>query len=167
MPDEPVREAAVRLLVVEDSPDDVELIRAKLDGVASSGPFVIESVDRLSAAMRRLKSTDVILLDLGLPDAHGLEGVIRLASEAPEMPFVVLTGREDADLGLRAVREGAQDFLLKDKVDGALLDRSLRYAIERKRAEQALARLATIMGAICYDCGRKVAYDRPSKAFES
>jgi FixJ family two-component response regulator len=93
--------------------------------------------------------------------------VIRLASEAPEMPFVVLTGREDSELGLRAVREGAQDFLLKDKVDGALLDRSLRYAIERKRAEQALARLATIMGAICYDCGRKLAADRPARSFES
>lgn len=167
MPDEPVREAPLRLLVVEDSPDDVALIRAKLEGVASSGAFAIESVDRLSAALRRVKSADVILLDLGLPDTRGLDGVVRLASEAPEMPFVVLTGREDAELGLRAVREGAQDFLLKDKVDGALLDRSLRYAIERKRAEQALARLATIMGAICYDCGRKLAYDRPAKGFES
>lgn len=167
MPDAPDRDGRLRLLVVEDSPDDVELIRAKLDAVAAGGAFVIESVDRLSAALRRLKSADVLLLDLGLPDTRGLDGVTRLASEAPEMPFVVLTGSEDADLGLRAVREGAQDFLLKDKVDGALLDRSLRYAVERKRAEQALARLATIMGAICYDCGRKLAYDRPSKGFES
>ena len=167
MPSEVAGEGPLRLLVVEDSPADVELIRAKLEGVSASRAFTIESVDRLSAALRRLKSADVVLLDLGLPDTKGLDGVIRLVSEAPEMPIVVLTGREDADLGLRAVREGAQDFLLKDKVDGALLDRSLRYAMERKRAEQALARLATIMGAICYDCGRKLAYDRPTKGFES
>ena len=133
MPDERAHDGPLRLLFVEDNPADVELIRAKLEAVATSRAFEIESVDRLSAALRRVKSADVVLLDLGL----------------------------------RAVREGAQDFLLKDKVDGALLDRSLRYAIERKRAEQALARLATIMGAICYDCGRKLAYDRPTKGFES
>ena len=167
MPDEPLRDGPLRLLVVEDSPADVELIRSRLQGVAGSRAFEIDAVDRLSAALRRVKSADVVLLDLGLPDTSGLDGVMRLVGEAPEMPVVVLTGREDADLGLRAVREGAQDFLLKDKVDGALLDRSLRYAIERKRAEQALARLATIMGAICYDCGRKLAYDRPTKGFES
>jgi CheY-like chemotaxis protein len=157
----------LRLLVVEDNPSDVELIRARLASVQSGRAFEIESVDRLATALRRLKSADVILLDLGLPDTGGLDAVIRLASEAPEIPFVVLTGRDDSELGLRAVREGAQDFLLKDTVDGALLDRSLRYAIERKRAEQALARLAAIMGAICYDCGRKLASDRPARSFES
>ena len=167
MPPETEQDGPLKLLVVEDNPHDVELIRAKLDAVRGSGAFEIESVDRLSSAIRRLKSADVILLDLGLPDTGGLDAVMRLASEAPEMPFVVLTGRDDAELGLRAVREGAQDFLLKDKVDGALLDRSLRYAIERKRAEQALARLAAIMGAICYDCGRKLAADRPARSFES
>ena len=163
----PGLEAPLRLLVVEDNADDVELIRLKLEGVSSDRGFVIEAVDRVSAALRRLKSADVVLLDLGLPDAFGIEAVSRLGNEAPEIPIVVLTGRDDAALGLRAVREGAQDFLVKDKVDGALLDRSLRYAVERKRAEQALARLATIMGAICYDCGRKLSYDSPTKGFES
>jgi two-component system sensor histidine kinase UhpB len=164
---QPGIEAPLRLLVVEDNPDDVELIRLKLAGVAAERPFVIEAVDRLSTAVRRLKAADVVLLDLGLPDAHGIDAVARLSNEAPEVPLVVLTGREDAALGLRAVREGAQDFLVKDKVDGTLLDRSLRYAVERKRAEQALARLAAIMGAICYDCGRKLSYDSPTKGFES
>ena len=160
-------DAPLRLLVVEDNPDDVELIRLKLDGVPGDRRFVIEAVDRVSAAVRRMKSADVVLLDLGLPDAGGIDAVSRLGSEAPEIPLVVLTGRDDAELGLRSVREGAQGFLVKDKVDGPLLDRSLRYAVERKRAEQALARLATIMGAICYDCGRKLSYDTPMKAFES
>ena len=167
MPSEAGADGPLRLLLVEDNPADVDLIRARLEAIPSRRAFAIESVDRLSAALRRLKSVDVVLLDLGLPDVGGIDAVIRLANEAPEMPFVVLTGRADSELGLRAVREGAQDFLLKDKVDGALLDRSLRYAIERKRAEQALARLATIMGAICYDCGRKLAHDRPAKSFES
>ena len=163
----PGLEAPLRLLVVEDNADDVELIRLKLEGVSSDRGFVIEAVDRVSTALRRLKSADVVLLDLGLPDAFGIEAVSRLSNEAPEIPLVVLTGRDDSALGLRAVREGAQDYLVKDKVDGPLLDRSLRYAVERKRAEQALARLATIMGAICYDCGRKLSYDSPMKGFES
>ncbi len=161
------REPSLRLLVVEDDPADVELIRARLDAVPGDRRFAIESVDSLSAALRRLKAADVVLLDLGLPDTAGLDAVTRLAGEAPEVPFVVLTGHEDSALGLRAVREGAQDFLVKDKADGPLLDRSLRYAIERKRAEQALARLATIMGAICYDCGRKLSYESRHRGFES
>ena len=160
-------EAPLRLLVVEDNPDDVELIRLKLGAVSGEGRFEIESVDRLSEAVRRLKGSDIVLLDLGLPDAGGIDAVVRLSNEAPEIPLVVLTGRDDSALGLAAVREGAQDFLVKDKVDGPLLDRSLRYAVERKRAEQALARLAAIMGAICYDCGRKLSYDSPTKGFES
>jgi CheY-like chemotaxis protein len=160
-------DAPLKLLVVEDNPDDVELIRLKLEGVAGERRFAIESVDRLSAALRRLRGADVVLLDLGLPDSGGIDAVVRLSSEAPEVPVVVLTGRDDSELGLSAVREGAQDFLVKDKVDGPLLDRSLRYAVERKRAEQALARIAAIMGAICYDCGRKLSYDNPTKGFES
>lgn len=157
----------MRLLVVEDNPDDVALIRLQLGAAAAERPFVIDAVDRLADAMRRLKSTDVVLLDLGLPDARGIDGLTRLAHEAPELPVVVLTGSDDRELGVRAVREGAQDFLVKGRVDGDLLDRSLRYAIERKRAEHALARLATVMGAICYDCGRKLAADEPPRAFES
>ena len=157
----------LRLLVVEDNPDDVELIRLKLGGAVGDGGYTIDAVGRLADALRRTRGADVILLDLGLPDATGLAAVTRLTSEAPELPVVVLTGTDDAEMGLRAVREGAQDFLVKDHVDGALLDRSLRYAIERKRAEQALARLATIMGALCYDCGRKLADGVPAKGFES
>jgi len=164
---EPGLVAPLRLLVVEDNPDDVELIRLKLEGVATDRRFVIEAVDRLSTAVRRLKGADVVLLDLGLHDSGGIDAVVRLSNEAPEIPLVVLTGRDDSALGLSAVREGAQDFLVKDKVDGPLLDRSLRYAVERKRAEQALARLATIMSAICYDCGRKLSYDHPTKGYES
>src|SRR5688500_19690093 len=88
-------DAPLRLLVVEDNPDDVELIRLKLEGVATDRRFVIEAVDRVSAALRRLKGTDVVLLDLGLPDAGGIDAVSRLSNEAPEIPIVVLTGRSE------------------------------------------------------------------------
>ena len=106
---EPGLVAPLRLLVVEDNPDDVELIRLKLEGVATDRRFVIETVDRLSTAVRRLKGADVVLLDLGLHDSGGIDAVARLSNEAPEIPLVVLTGRDDSALGLSAVREGAQD----------------------------------------------------------
>lgn len=159
--------APLRLLLVEDDEDDVSLIRLQLAEASPETPFRIDAAHRLGDALPRLRGADVVLLDLGLPDSRGIEGVTRIVTEAPEVPVVVLTGRDDRELGLRAVREGAQDFLVKGRVDGHLLDRSLRYAIERKRAEAALARLATVMGAICYDCGRKLATHDRSSSYES
>lgn len=149
-------ETAPRVLVVEDNPDDAVLVERALD--ATSRPYVRETATRLSAALHRLArgGVDVVLLDLGLPDVLGLDGVNRIAAQHPFVPVVVLTGLEDEDIGLKAVQGGAQDYLVKGNLDPRLLDRSLRYAIERKRAEQALARLAAIMGGICYHCGRKL-----------
>lgn len=149
-------ETAPRVLVVEDNPDDAILVERALD--ATRRPFVREGATRLSAALNRLArgGIDVVLLDLGLPDADGFDGVNRIAAQHPFVPVVVLTGLEDEDVGLKAVQVGAQDYLVKGSLEPRLLDRSLRYAIERKRAEQALARLAAIMGGICYHCGRKL-----------
>ena len=151
----------VTLLIVDDDPTDVALLRDQLSTVRRTPAFRVHSVGRLADALRRLKArdVDVVLLDLGLPDTAGLDGVERLCSEAPEVPVVVLTGLEDEDTGLRAVQRGAQDFLVKGRVDGALIDRSLRFALERKRAEHALARLASVMAGLCYECGRKLAGD--------
>jgi len=149
-------ETAPRVLVVEDNADDAVLVERALD--ATRRPFVREAATRLSAALNRLArgGIDVVLLDLGLPDADGFDGVNRIAAQHPFVPVVVLTGLEDEDVGLKAVQAGAQDYLVKGSLEPRLLDRSLRYAIERKRAEQALARLAAIMGGICYHCGRKL-----------
>jgi len=149
-------ETAPRVLVVEDNADDAVLVERALD--ATRRPFVREAATRLSAALNRLArgGIDVVLLDLGLPDADGFDGVNRIAAQHPFVPVVVLTGLEDEDVGLKAVQVGAQDYLVKGSLEPRLLDRSLRYAIERKRAEQALARLAAIMGGICYHCGRKL-----------
>jgi DNA-binding response OmpR family regulator len=149
-------EAAARVLVVEDNPDDAALVERAL--AASPRPYVRETVPRVATALQRLArgGIDVVLLDLGLPDADGFDGVNRIAADHPFVPVVVLTGLEDEEVGLRAVQVGAQDYLVKGSLDPRLLDRSLRYAIERKRAEQALARLASIMGGICFHCGRKL-----------
>jgi FixJ family two-component response regulator len=77
-----------------------------------------------------------VLLDLGLPDSQGLETLAKTYSQAPEVPIVVLTGLDDDALGVQAVNRGAQDYLKKGQVDGELLMRTIRYAIERKRAEE-------------------------------
>ena len=81
-----------------------------------------------------------MLLDLSLPDADGLETLVRAHAQAPKIPIVVLTGHDDEALAVRAVRAGAQDYLVKGRVDGELLVRSIRYASERGRAVEALER---------------------------
>ena len=147
---------APRVLVIEDDDNDAFLVQRALD--ASRRPFTPERVTSLEAGLDRLArgGIDVVLLDLALPDAQAFDGVHRLSGVHPFVPVVVLTGLEDEDVGLKAVQVGAQDYLVKGNLDPRLLDRSLRYAMERKRAEQALARLAAIMGGICYHCGRKL-----------
>jgi len=156
--------AAPRVLLVEDDENDAFLVGRALD--ASRRPFARERAVRLSAALDRLGrgGIDVVLLDLALPDAQGFDAVQRIGAAHPFIPVVVLTGLDDEDLGLKAVQVGAQDYLVKGSLDPRLLDRSLRYAIERKRAEQALARVASVMAGLCYDCGRKLAPGRARHA---
>src|SRR5262245_37088247 len=161
------QDAPLTLLIVDDDATDVSLLRDQLGSVRRSPPFRVESVGRLQAALQRVKGNDidVVLLDLGLPDSAGLNAVDQLCAQAAQLPVVVLTGLEDEEMGLRAVQRGAQDYLVKGRVDGQLIDRSLRFARERKRAERALARLASVMAGLCYECGRKLAAPlRPQSA---
>jgi two-component system, sensor histidine kinase and response regulator len=129
-----------QVLFVEDSPVVVRLVTAMLDE-AADGELDLLHVDRLSEALRRLSAAQVscVLLDLSLPDADGLDGVKRVREAAPDVPIVVLSSHEDEMLAVQAVREGAQDYLLKGRADGGLISRSIRYAIERKGAERELA----------------------------
>ena len=83
-------------------------------------------------------AVDIILLDLGLPDAQGLEAVRRAHAAAPRVPLVVLTGLDDESLAAQALQEGAQDYLIKGQIETRGLLRALRYAIERKIMEEAL-----------------------------
>lgn len=124
---------------MEDNPADVRLFQEALGQVAGHDVRLTEA-DRLQAALKQLEDNafDVALVDLGLPDGEGLEIVRRVQAAAPHLPIVVLTGRDDSELALIAVREGAQDYLVKGRVDGQLLIRSMRYAIERKRNLEAV-----------------------------
>lgn len=108
--------------------------------------FELERVDRLAEALRRLRQggIDVLLLDLNLPDSRGLATFERTHAFAPDVPIVVLAGIEDETVGVRTVQAGAQDYLVKGQVDGHVLIRSLRYAVERHRLLTALRNLSLI-----------------------
>ncbi len=134
--DEPKRR---RLLLVEDNPGDARLFIEALREVRADD-FEVTHVGCFGDARERLADSafDVVLLDLGLPDAEGLGMVSVLSELAPQTPVVVLTGRNDERLAVDAVRAGAEDYLIKGQVEGALLVRSVRYAIERHRLVDAL-----------------------------
>jgi glutamate dehydrogenase (NAD(P)+) len=128
----------IRVLLVEDNPVQARLIRSLLD--RSTAPlFHVVSVDTLAEGIQRLDDTgaDVVLLDLILPDSEELETFSRIHAHAGETPIVILTGLDDMKLAGQAVEGGAQDYLVKDRIDGQALVRSLRYAIGRARARSA------------------------------
>ncbi len=131
---------AIRVLLVEDDLAQADLIRALLDTASDDGDFRIDHTQRLSEAKQRALETDpqVVLLDLNLPDSYGLVGFQELHRVAPWLPVIILTNVKDENEAARAVRLGAQDYLIKREVETALLIRSIRYAIERQRAEEAL-----------------------------
>lgn len=127
----------IKVLLVEDNPGDSRLIREML-AEARGVTFDLEYADRLQVGLEYLgeRQIEAVLLDLGLPDSQGLETLSKTYAQAPEVPIVVLTGLNDELLGVEAVNRGAQDYLVKGQVDPNLLVRAIRYAIERKRAEE-------------------------------
>jgi diguanylate cyclase (GGDEF)-like protein/PAS domain S-box-containing protein len=132
------KKAIKTLLVVEDHLGDARLLREMLreEGARTEVSHVcsmLEAEGYLAGNM-----VDIILLDLGLPDAQGLEAVQRAHAAAPRVPLVVLTGLDDESLAARALQEGAQDYLIKGEIDARGLVRALRYAVERKILEEAL-----------------------------
>src|ERR1051326_8511676 len=141
--DHPTDAAPIRVLLVEDNPGDARLILEMLRETQDLD-FELESLESLAPALARLSRTgvDVVLLDLGLPDSQGLETFSRVQAHLPNDPIVVISGLDDQSVALDAVRAGAQDYLVKGRIEGQLLARVIRYAIERKRAE---ARLGAIV----------------------
>ncbi|MEX1182052.1 MAG: PAS domain S-box protein [Gemmatimonadota bacterium] len=136
-------DTTIRVLVVEDNPGDARLITELLrDG--EPGRFSFEIVDRVQRALEHLRGApvDVVLLDLDLPDSTGLATFERLHRAPPNLPIVVISGMDDERTALDAVRAGAQDYLVKGLIDGHVLARVLRYAIERQRTEQWIHRLS-------------------------
>jgi PAS domain S-box-containing protein len=140
----------MHILLIEDNPGDVRLLQEYLKE-GSVCRFQVTQAGRLSMGLERLAEArfDAVLLDLSLPDSQGLDTLVRLHEAAKDVPIVVLTGIEDESLGVRLIQAGAQDYLVKGYVTGPLLVRSLRYAAERKRVEEALceseARLRAIL----------------------
>jgi signal transduction histidine kinase len=135
-----VAPARIRALLVEDNPGDARLIREMLrEAGAGHASVDIAHADRLASGLEHLASmgADVILLDLSLPDSSGFDTFSVLHTAAPGVPIVVLSGLDDESLAIRAVQEGAQDYLVKGQVDGGTILHALRYAIERQRLEQA------------------------------
>jgi signal transduction histidine kinase len=127
------------VLLVEDNPGDARLIRESLTDL-SGNTFDLETADRLATALLRLSAggIDAILLDLALPDSKGRETFSKAKAQAPTVPIIVLTGLGDEALALKMVQEGAQDYVTKIDMNGSVLSRAIRYAIEREKSEQQI-----------------------------
>jgi diguanylate cyclase (GGDEF)-like protein/PAS domain S-box-containing protein len=132
-------EEKLNVLLVEDDRAQARLIEEMFRDI-SSPQVDIHVAERLAVALQRLEQQTLaaVLLDLSLPDSQGLATVASVSAKAPKIPIVVLTGANDDQLAVAAVRAGAQDYLVKDKVNPDVLKRVLRYAIERKRSEAEL-----------------------------
>ncbi len=127
----------MRVLIIEDNPVDLRFMRELLHH--QPVPFELSSCPTLSEGIIRLRAQpfDAVLLDLSLPDSVGVKTLEALKLGMPEIAVVVMTGFDDQQIGVQAVKSGAQDYLVKDETDGRLLAKSLIYAIERQRIETA------------------------------
>jgi PleD family two-component response regulator len=127
------------VLLIEDNPGDARLIREML-AEDPDAPFNLHCEERLAQGLERLSAggTGLVLLDLSLPDSFGLETFARVYAHSPTVPIIVLTGNDDQTVALSAVKSGAQDYLVKSRLDRELLVRSMQYSIERKRYQVQL-----------------------------
>lgn len=130
---------SITTLLIEDNPGDAVLIRELLRD-SEDITFQVLHADTLSSGLDLLKQeeVDVILLDLALPDSQGLDTFLTIQSHHAHMPVVILTGLDDKDVAVNTMHQGAQEYLVKGQVDTDLLTRSIRYAIERKSAQEEL-----------------------------
>jgi hypothetical protein len=132
----------LKVLLVEDNAGDARLIQESLLE-AKGDPFEVEIADRLSAALERLGKggIDAVLLDLALPDSQGWGTFDTIRGKAPTIPVIVLTGLGDEALALKMVKKGAQDYVAKMELNGGILPRAIRYAVERERTDQQIRKL--------------------------
>ncbi|MGC1403979.1 MAG: ATP-binding protein [Thermodesulfobacteriota bacterium] len=133
------KKESTKVLLIEDNPGDARLIKESLKEVRETA-YEIETAERLTTGLELLTrgGIDCLLLDLNLPDSQGIDTCVKVHSHAPQIPIVVLTGLDDEATASMAVRGGAQDYLPKGSLESNLLNRSLRYAIERQKARGAL-----------------------------
>jgi signal transduction histidine kinase len=131
-----MKEKALQVLVVEDNAGDVRLLREMFRG-ETPGSFELTHLLRMSEAEIHLAKggVDITLLDMGLPDGHGLDTVRRAHAAAPGVPLIILTGLDDEALAAEAMTHGAQDYMIKGQIESRALPRALRHAIERHRMQ--------------------------------
>ena len=134
---------ALTVLLVEDSPDYAELVQDWLGAGSDEMSFVLNWTDTVSAGLKRLAAggVDVILLDLGLPDSNGAPTFAKIRAQAPDIPVIVLSAGDSESLALQLIREGAEDYLVKNTCTSAALIRAVRYAFLR-RGSQTRSRVA-------------------------
>ena len=149
---------AINILLVEDNPADADLLSEILEE-ADETKWSLVHVGRLKDALQSLheQEFDVVLLDLSLPDKQGLPTIAQTHEAAPDLPIVVLTGLSDKVIALEALRQGAQDYLVKGKIDSYLLVRAIRYAIERAHTLKRLRQSEEQLQRLNEDLERRVA----------
>jgi PAS domain S-box-containing protein len=137
--DHKVPSKTTRVLLIEDNPGDARLIKEMLRD-ARGNSFHLEHTDNLTLGLERLQKggIDVVLLDLALPDSRGIDTFTRLHAKATDLPVILLTGLDDEVIAVQAIKEGAQDYLVKGQIDSILLERAIRYAMERHRILEEL-----------------------------
>ena len=159
----------INILLIEDNPGDARLIQEMLKETKDL-IFKVECVDRLSAALVWLaeqssvvegadqgkETVTLVLLDLSLPDSQGLDALINVQAQAPDVPIIVLTGLEDGQVSAQALQMGAQDYLAKNSLDINLLNYAVRHATERKQTQVKLKQQAAHMSLI-NEIGRQIA----------
>lgn len=149
----------IKILHIEDNPADVALVQEIL-AEAKEFPCTVHHVGLLSLGLEKLTANaiDIILLDINLPDSSGKSTFQAVKERARDTPVIIMTGLDDEQAAINAVREGAQDYLVKSQVDANLLVRSIRYAIEREKLSsqlrQAMTQIKTLSGLlpICAAC---------------
>jgi DNA-binding NarL/FixJ family response regulator len=133
-------ERITRVLLLEDTPSDADVVRRALEPYGEE--FMLEHVDRVADAIRRLRegAADILVADLNVLDSKGLETFLEVHREIPEVPVVVLSGMGDETIAISALRQGAQDYMVKGTIDGHRIVGSLRYALERQRLHNEVLR---------------------------
>lgn len=147
----PETERRVRVLLIEDDPDSAFLVSLHLnEACGETMRFTLQTAATLAQGVELLgrEAYDAVLLDLLLPDSQGLETFLALRARAPETPIVILTGLADEETAFKAVAEGAQDFLVKEKLEARLLRRALAYALERSRLAARLREIERLESEI-------------------
>src|SRR6266852_2960437 len=148
----------INILLIEDNPGDTRMIRELFAEARGISPCLL-CADRLSTGIQQLRDggVDVVLLDLSLPDSQGFDTYNKLRAHSKGLPVILLTGLEDEELGMRAVQEGAQDYMVKGSVTSQSLARAVRFAVERQNtlAASAGARSAAELGRVLGFVGAK------------